>query len=205
MGTAMFSLRSVLWKCFLWGLIPGYITRADRHYELVTNTRLTRPLVRGGARHWQNSKCQTEINIWSWAPDGARHQDGLTDWSSVVKWLWLYELVEYIVQSWGIQLVEQKPVYRVYRVWVSVWNRRRHWWLNMDTTPRATLPSEILHCVTVYWHFREICYLHLPRQRVTEASSKQMLAWVNLNLKMKAVHFSEMLVNFYHTMWYNIP
>jgi hypothetical protein len=48
------------------------------------------------------------INIWSWAPDGARHQDrltdwssivihslthhdGLTDWSSVVKWLWLWE------------------------------------------------------------------------------------------------------------------
>jgi hypothetical protein len=33
-----------------------------------------------------------------------------------------YELVEYIEQSWGIQLVEQKPVYRVYGVGVSVWN-----------------------------------------------------------------------------------
>jgi hypothetical protein len=50
---------------------------------------LPRLLVRGGARHWQNIKCQTEMNIWSWAPDGTRHQDGLADSSSVVKWLWL--------------------------------------------------------------------------------------------------------------------
>jgi hypothetical protein len=49
----------------------------------------TRPLVRGGALHRQNSKCQPEINILLWDPDGARHQDGLTDWSSVVKWLLL--------------------------------------------------------------------------------------------------------------------
>jgi hypothetical protein len=34
---------------------------------------------------------QTVINIWSWAPDGARNQDALTDWSSVVMWLWLWE------------------------------------------------------------------------------------------------------------------
>jgi hypothetical protein len=31
--------------------------------------------------------CQTVINIWSWAPDGARRQDGLTDRPSVVTWL----------------------------------------------------------------------------------------------------------------------
>jgi hypothetical protein len=29
------------------------------------------------------------INIWSWAPDGARRQDLLTDWPSVAMWLWL--------------------------------------------------------------------------------------------------------------------
>jgi hypothetical protein len=29
------------------------------------------------------------INIWSWAPDGARHQDLPTDWPSVTMWLWL--------------------------------------------------------------------------------------------------------------------
>jgi hypothetical protein len=39
------------------------------------------------SRHWQNSKCQTVINIWSWAPDGAQHQNGLTDRRSVVTWL----------------------------------------------------------------------------------------------------------------------
>jgi hypothetical protein len=27
----------------------------------------------------QDSNCQKVINIWSWAPDGARHQDWLTD------------------------------------------------------------------------------------------------------------------------------
>jgi hypothetical protein len=27
----------------------------------------------------QDRNCQTVINIWSWAPDGARHQDLLTD------------------------------------------------------------------------------------------------------------------------------
>jgi hypothetical protein len=42
--------------------------------------RQIRPLVREGAPQKQGRKCQTVINIWSWAPDGARHQDLLTDW-----------------------------------------------------------------------------------------------------------------------------
>jgi hypothetical protein len=37
----------------------------------------------------QDRNCQTVTKIWSWAPDGARHQDGRTDWLSVVKWLGL--------------------------------------------------------------------------------------------------------------------
>jgi hypothetical protein len=37
----------------------------------------------------QDHDCQTVINIWSWAPDGARHQDLLTDRPSVAMWLWL--------------------------------------------------------------------------------------------------------------------
>jgi hypothetical protein len=37
----------------------------------------------------QDRNCQTVINIWSWAPDGARHQDLLADWPSVAMWLWL--------------------------------------------------------------------------------------------------------------------
>jgi hypothetical protein len=47
-----------------------------------------RPLVRGGAWYRQNSNCQRVINIWSWAPDRARNRDALTDWSSVIMWLW---------------------------------------------------------------------------------------------------------------------
>jgi hypothetical protein len=60
---------------------------------------LCRPIFRGGARHRQNSKCQTEINIWSWAPDGTRYQDGLIDRTSVVKWLWLWATIGGFLQS----------------------------------------------------------------------------------------------------------
>jgi hypothetical protein len=56
-------------------------------------TRQTRPLVREGDPQKQDSNCQTVINNWSWAPDGVRHQDlltdWLTDWPSVAMWLWL--------------------------------------------------------------------------------------------------------------------
>jgi hypothetical protein len=37
--------------------------------------------------------------IWSWAPGGARHQDGLTDWPSVVTWLWIWLLFFWNVMS----------------------------------------------------------------------------------------------------------
>jgi hypothetical protein len=43
----------------------------------------TRPLVREGAPQKQDRNCQTVITIWSCAPDGARHQDLLTDRPSV--------------------------------------------------------------------------------------------------------------------------
>jgi hypothetical protein len=45
--------------------------------------RQTRPLVREGAPQKQDRNCQTIINNWSWAPDGARHQDLLIDRPSV--------------------------------------------------------------------------------------------------------------------------
>jgi hypothetical protein len=50
--------------------------------QTMTDKRETRPLVREGAPQWQDSNCQTVINIWSWAPNGARHQDRLTDCQS---------------------------------------------------------------------------------------------------------------------------
>jgi hypothetical protein len=47
----------------------------------------------------QDNNCQTVINIWSWTPDGVRHQDRQTDWLTVsrnvtdcrgvVPYLWL--------------------------------------------------------------------------------------------------------------------
>jgi hypothetical protein len=37
--------------------------------------RQTRPPVREGAPQKEDSNSQTVINIWSWASDGARHQD----------------------------------------------------------------------------------------------------------------------------------
>jgi hypothetical protein len=43
------------------------------------NKRQTRPLVREGAPQKQDRNCQRVTNIWSWAPDGARHQDLLVD------------------------------------------------------------------------------------------------------------------------------
>jgi hypothetical protein len=39
----------------------------------------THPLVREGAPEKQDRSCQRVINIWSRAPDGARHQDLLID------------------------------------------------------------------------------------------------------------------------------
>jgi hypothetical protein len=41
--------------------------------------RQTRPLVRESGPQKQDRNCQTVINIRSWAPDRARHQDLLTD------------------------------------------------------------------------------------------------------------------------------
>jgi hypothetical protein len=46
-------------------------------------TKWTRPLVREGAPRKQDRNCQEVTNIWSWAPDGARHQDLLIDSPSV--------------------------------------------------------------------------------------------------------------------------
>jgi hypothetical protein len=56
----------------------------------MTDKWQTRPLVREGAPYGQDCNFQWKINIWSWAPDGAWHQDRQTDWLSVEMWLWLW-------------------------------------------------------------------------------------------------------------------
>jgi hypothetical protein len=59
---------------------------------------------RGGARHRKkNINSQIVTNIWSWAPDGARHQDRLTDWPSVVIHSLTHSLTHSLVSWGGIQ------------------------------------------------------------------------------------------------------
>jgi hypothetical protein len=48
---------------------------------------------REGAPQRQQSNFQTENNIWSHVPEWTWHQDVLTDWPSVVTWLWLWLVV----------------------------------------------------------------------------------------------------------------
>jgi hypothetical protein len=64
----------------------------------------------------QDRNCQTVINIWSRAPDGAGHQDLLTDWPSVAMWLWLWTLraVQEFSRTWGVA-VERRTKNEVIR------------------------------------------------------------------------------------------
>jgi hypothetical protein len=106
-----------------------------------------------------------------------------------------YKLLEYIVQSWEIQLVGQKPVrvYKVYRVGVSVWNRHLHsWlnvdteilhapqWLNMDTTPHATYATTA-HIPNVHKHFTSVvthtCYFSTRRNTTDSVFNIAEGAW----------------------------
>jgi hypothetical protein len=102
-GDEMGSLKSET----VWSRVPRdsdprktALTRASSKYK-----RPTLPLVREGTPQKQDRNCQTIINIWSWAPDGARHQDLLTDWPSVAMWLWLWLWSEPV-----------KPVWRLVRI-----------------------------------------------------------------------------------------
>jgi hypothetical protein len=74
------------------------LNNCTRIYHLLTiDSRLTKTMTNDRpdlsserAPDWQNLNCLTVCNIWSWVPDGARHQDGPTDWPSVVTELWLW-------------------------------------------------------------------------------------------------------------------
>jgi hypothetical protein len=89
-----------IWDSKIWSRVPRdsdpretALARASSIYKWQI-----RPLVREGAPQKQDHNCQTVINIWSWAPHGAPHQDLLTDWPSVAMWLWLWLLPA--VQKW---------------------------------------------------------------------------------------------------------
>jgi hypothetical protein len=88
--------KSQIWDSKMWSRVPRdsvprktALAKASSIYK-----RQTRPLVRKGAPQKQDRNCQTVINMWSWALDGARHQDlltdWLTDWLTVAVWLWLW-------------------------------------------------------------------------------------------------------------------
>jgi hypothetical protein len=77
--------KSQIWDSKIWWRVPRdsdprktALARASSIYKIQN-----RPLVREGAPQKQDRNCQRVINIWSWAPDGARHQDLLTDWPTV--------------------------------------------------------------------------------------------------------------------------
>jgi hypothetical protein len=91
--------KSQIWKSKIWSRGPRdsdprktTLARTNGVYK-----RQNRPLVREDATEKQERNCQKVINIWSWAPDGTRHQDLLNDWLSVAMWLWLWQF-SYIVQ-----------------------------------------------------------------------------------------------------------
>jgi hypothetical protein len=55
----------------------------------------------------KSSNSQIVINIWSWAPDGAGHQDRLTDWPSVVIHSLIHRISEtrHVRWSWDYSTV----------------------------------------------------------------------------------------------------
>jgi hypothetical protein len=74
--------KSHIWDSIIWSQAPR--DSSDPRMTALASVssiykRQTCPLVREGAPPKQDHNCQTEKNIWSWAPDGARHQDWLTD------------------------------------------------------------------------------------------------------------------------------
>jgi hypothetical protein len=60
-------------------------------------------------RREQDRNCDTVINILSWTPDEARHQDLLTDWPSVAMWLWLWFWERTILHTAYQQIATFKP------------------------------------------------------------------------------------------------
>jgi hypothetical protein len=66
-----------------------YVCTDKRLNPIDSDKRQTWPLVREGVPQRHDNNHRTVTNISSWEPEGARHQDILTDWPSVVTWHWL--------------------------------------------------------------------------------------------------------------------
>jgi hypothetical protein len=90
--------ESQIWESKIWSWVPRVsdprktaLARASSIFK-----RQTRPLIREGVPQKQDRNCQTVIHIWSWAPDGARHKDLLTNWPSVAMWLTLTDFSQHV-------------------------------------------------------------------------------------------------------------
>jgi hypothetical protein len=90
---------SKIWSRDSWGSDPRKtaLAKASSIYK-----RQTRPLLREGAPQNQVCTCQTVITVWSWAPDGARHQDWLTVSRNVTTTFFCWASIEYSVLSWSL-------------------------------------------------------------------------------------------------------
>jgi hypothetical protein len=95
--------KSQIWDSKIWSWVTRDLNQTKTALARASSIykRQNRPLIREGAPPKQDHDCQTVINIWLWAPDGARHQDLLTDWPSVAIWLWLWLQTVGPVWRWG--------------------------------------------------------------------------------------------------------
>jgi hypothetical protein len=102
-----------------------WLTTADDD----SDKRQTRPLVREGVPRKQDRNCQTVINIWSWAPYGARHQDWLTDRQTQCD----FELRDPLflgdinTETWPSRMEEPR-----------IWDSKIRSWVSRNLDPRMT-------------------------------------------------------------------
>jgi hypothetical protein len=96
--------KSQVWDSKIWSRVPRDsdprktpLARARSIYK-----RQTHHHIREGTPEKQDRNCQRVINIWSWAPDGARHQDLLIDWPSIGMWLWLWLDMGCWLVNWSV-------------------------------------------------------------------------------------------------------
>jgi hypothetical protein len=91
--------------------------------------------------------------FWSWAPDGARHQDILTDRPSVAKWLWLWlRLWLKYITLWIPVHLEKLPVPQLLRNFTkfsgaqsfnTLFTRARQYYLTLAKRIQSTLSYPI--------------------------------------------------------------
>jgi hypothetical protein len=107
--------KSQIWDSKIWSQVPRDSDPSKTMLMRTSSTykRHTCPLIREGAPQKQGHNCQRVINIWPWAPDGARHQDLLIDWPSVAVWLWIWQLIQLSVDIWVVHK-------RLWRSWEAV-------------------------------------------------------------------------------------